>query len=101
MRWGAAGPPEMTGLVLGSTASDYHVHVTFGEGDATTSLTLDKLPLEHALSYELTGPGGTAPRKIDFVVLDMVPEDAEDLAVALAENGCTAQLDLMSDRLAS
>ena len=96
--------PDTSGaetLVLGSTASDFHVHVTFGEGDATTALSLDKLPLEQGLSYELAGPGGAEPRKIDFVVLDMVPEDAEGLAVALAERGCTAQLELLSDRLAS
>ena len=86
--------------VLGSAASDFHVHVTFGEGDATTSLEAEELPLAQGLSYDLAGPGGRASQRIDFVVLDSVPEDPEGLAVALAENGCTSQLDLLSDRLA-
>ena len=96
--------PDASGaetLVLGSTASDFHVHVTFADGDATTALSLDELPLAQSLSYQLSGPGGAASRRVDFVVLDTVPEDAEGLAVALAENACTAQLDLLSDRLAS
>lgn len=96
--------PETSGaetLVLGSTASDFHVHVTFADGDATTALNVEELPLAQSRGYELSGPGGATARRIDFVVLDTVPEDAEGLAVALAENGCTAQLDLLSDRLAS
>lgn len=96
--------PETAGaetLVLGSKSSDFHVHVTFADGEATTALGIEQLPLAQGLSYDLAGPGGVAARRIDFVVMDMVPQDAEELAVALAEKGCMAQLDLLSERLAS
>lgn len=96
--------PETAGaetLVLGSKSSDFHVHVTFADGEATTALGIEQLPLAQGLSYDLAGPGGAAARRIDFVVLDTVPEDAEGLAVALAEHGCTAQLELLGERLAS
>lgn len=96
--------PGTTGaqaLTLRSRTSDFRVEVTFADGGATTVLGPERLPLAQGLSYDLEGTGGATAKRIDFVVMDDVPQDAEGLAVALAEKGCMAQLDLLSERLAS
>ncbi|QYJ07778.1 hypothetical protein [Qipengyuania flava] len=98
--WRADTEGEET-WVLGSATSDFHVHVTFDEGDATASLGADELPLTPSSAYDLSGPDGGGKRRVEFVTLSPVPNNAEDLAVALAEQGCGGQLDLMSEKLAS
>ena len=97
--WRAEAAGEET-WVLGSAASDYHVHVTFAEGDATASLSTEELQLGQNGLYDLSGPAGGASRRVEFVMLSPAPGNAEDLAVALAEKGCSSQLDLMSAKLA-
>lgn len=98
--WRPAVDGEET-WVLGSAVSDFHVHVMFEDGDSTASLSSEELPLTRSRSYELTGPGGGAKQRVEFVTLSPAPDNAEDLAVALAERGCSSQLDLLSERLAS
>ncbi|TMM47295.1 hypothetical protein [Qipengyuania marisflavi] len=80
--------------------SDFHVHVMFSDGDATASISTEELPLGQNLAYEVSGPDGTAPSAMNFVVLDTAPDNAEDMAVTLAESGCTGQLDLLATKLA-
>ena len=87
--------------VLGSAVSDFHVHVKFDDGDSTASLNAEELPLSQNRLYDLSGPAGGAKQRMEFVALTSTPDNAEDLAVMLADNGCTGQLDLLSDKLAS
>lgn len=87
--------------MLGSAVSDFHVHVMFDDGDATASLSADELPLGQNRVYDLSGPAGGPSQRMEFVPLASVPDNAEDLAVVLAENGCSEQLDLLSEKLAS
>ncbi|WP_370191331.1 hypothetical protein [Qipengyuania sp.] len=87
--------------VLGSAVSDFHVHVKFDDGDATASLNAEELPLSQNRIYDLSGPAGGAKQRVEFVALANTPDNAEDLAVALAGLGCTAQLDLLSDKLSN
>lgn len=98
--WRAGVDGEET-WVLGSAVSDFHVHVTFDDGDATASLSAEELPLGQNRLYDLSGPAGGAKKRLEFVDLGEAPGNAEDLAVALAENGCGGQLELLSDKLAS
>jgi hypothetical protein len=87
--------------VLGSAVSDFHVHVTFDDGDALASLSAEELPLERNRIYDFSGPTGGPRKRLEFVMLGSAPDNPEDLAVALAENGCSGQLDLLSEKLAS
>ncbi|WP_157726920.1 hypothetical protein [Qipengyuania flava] len=87
--------------VLGSAVSDFHIHVMFEDGNATATMSADELPLTHNTLYDLSGPAGGPKQRVEFVSLTETPDNAEDLAVLLAEQGCSAQLDLLSDKLAS
>lgn len=94
--------PESAGervYVLGSGQSDYLVQVKFADGAAQASLTGQQLPLDASKSYRLSSEAGGAPRPVDFVLLDTVPDTADGLAAVLAEKGCDAQLTMLSDRL--
>ena len=87
--------------VLGAPQSEFHVHVTFDDGDATASLNADELPLAQTAAFDMSGPGGGAKERLEFITLAETPGNAEDLAVVLAQNGCSSQLDLLSERLSS
>lgn len=97
--WRPVAEGEET-FVLGSASSDFHVHVLFNDGDATASLATEELPLSQTQVYELSGPTGEAKQQMEFVTLATTPNTAEELASVLVENGCTAQLDLLSEKLA-
>ena len=98
--WRADTQGERT-WVLGSAASDFHLHVTFDDGDATASLSTAELPLAQNTLYDLSGPAGGTRQRVEFLVLPSAPDNPEDLAVTLAQNGCSGQLDLLSEKLAS
>lgn len=85
--------------VLGSGQSDYLVQVKFADGAAQAALTGEQLPLESNGTYRLSSEAGGAPRLVEFVVLDAVPDTADELGTLLAEKGCEAQLTMLSDRL--
>ncbi len=85
--------------IFRSAPSDFHVHVTFDDGVSQASLSSDALPLTATSAYSVSGPDGTSAQLVEFVILDSAPEDPESMAAVLAENGCTAQLDLLAERL--
>lgn len=87
--------------VVGSANSDFHVHVTFDEGSTTASLGAEELPLHQTRIFDLSSPAGGAKKRLEFVSLGSEPADAEELAMALAENGCDGQLNLLSAKLAT
>ena len=96
--------PEAAGeetWMLGSAVSDFHVHVMFDDGDDTATVSAEELPLSQNRLYDLSGPAGGPKQRVEFVTMASVPGNAEDLAVALAEQGCTGQLDLLSEKLAN
>lgn len=86
--------------VLGSAVSDFHVHVQFGDGDSTTALSAEELPLAENRSYHLSSPAGGPAQDIEFILLDTVPDNPEELAVALMQNGCNNQVEQLSERMA-
>lgn len=92
-------PSREATYIFGSSVSSFHVHVTFDEGVSQASLTGEELPLSQNQSYSISSADGSPATPVEFVVLAEVPETPEDMASTLAENGCSAQLDLLSDRL--
>lgn len=97
--WRPATAGEAT-YIFGSAVSDYEAQVSFADGEQTASLGADKLPLVENRIYDLSGPSGGASQRMEFIVLDAVPAEAEELAQVLARNGCGGQLELMADTLA-
>lgn len=87
--------------ILRSAVSDFHLHVTFGDGDTTASIGGDDLPLSENKIYNISGPSGGAAKRVEFVVLDSPPDSPEGLAEVLVANGCSGQLDLMAESLAA
>ena len=85
--------------VLGSGKSDFLVQLKFADGAAQSALTADQLPLDRNRTYRLSNEAGAAPQPVEFVMLDTVPETADGLAAVLADNGCDAQLTMLSDRM--
>ena len=96
--WRADTGAEAT-YMFGRANSDFHFHVTFDEGVSQASISGDELPLSGGQTYTLTGPAGDAAGNVEFVVIETVPEAAEDMAAVLAANGCQTQLDLLADKL--
>lgn len=85
--------------VFGTQQSNFHVHVTFDAGVSQASIGSDELPLVGGRTYTLSAPDGGPQRTVTFVMLDEEPADPEAMATVLAENGCTAQLDMLAERL--
>jgi len=71
------------------------VAVTFPAGSGVTAWDAVKVPVTDGGRYTITSAGkplGT----VETALLATQPTDAESLAAALIEKGCTAQLDLLS-----
>lgn len=87
-------------FVLKPEGSEYHIHVTFGDGVMARPLDDERLPIREGARYRLSGPDGTEPREVTFVSIDAPADDAERLAEQLIEKGCSAQLDVLAKKLA-
>lgn len=72
--------------------------VTFPAGAMVAAWDAAKRPIREGSVLELT-QGGVSVR-FAFAVLPSQPADPEAMAAALAEKGCTAQLELLSSTLA-
>lgn len=71
--------------------------VIFMDGEMLAPWNTGALPVTDGSSFRITDASGGSEREITFVVLDPVAEDPEALALQLIENGCTAQLELLSE----
>ena len=98
--WRPDTETEQTYIMRPGT-SDYHHHVTFGEGSTVRRVDNERLPLEEGVDYLISGPGGAAAIKVNFTVINASPEDAEGMADVLIDKGCSLQLDLLSQALAT
>ena len=85
--------------VFGKADSDFHVHVTFDEGVSQASLSGEEMPLVDGGAYTISGPDGAPAKTFDLVVLDEVPRSMDDMAAVLATSGCTAQLDMLAEKV--
>lgn len=90
--------PATTGEALyaiGPDGAKATSNAAFADGEMLTVWDLSKAPLSDGAKYVVAGRDGT-PSEITFRLLDTAPTDAEALAAALIEKGCTAQLEVLS-----
>ncbi len=71
--------------------------VIFMDGEMLAPWDTRALPVTNGSSYRIAEASGGGDREITFVVLDTVADDPEALATQLIENGCTTQLELLSE----
>lgn len=91
--WRPARTAEGTGKLLsqdGSTAD-----VTWRAGSALKVWPSATVPVVDGQSYTFSNAVG-APVKIRMMLLTTVPTDEMEVAAAMADKGCTAQLDLLA-----
>lgn len=85
--------------ILKAAGSDYHHHVTFGDGVTTRSVDAERMPIKEGVEYRLSGPDGAEATTITFKLIEAAADNSEEMADALIANGCTQQLDLMAETL--
>ena len=96
--WRPARTVEGTGKLLsqdGSTAD-----VTWRAGSALKVWPVASVPLVDGQSYTFNNAVG-APVKIRTMLLGSVPGDEVEVAAAMADKGCNAQLDLLANLAAA
>jgi len=71
--------------------------VTFADGDSLAPWDTKILPVSNGAVFHIAGPAGGPDKELSFVVLDTVADEPEALAAQLIENGCTRQLELLSE----
>jgi len=77
-----------------------HAQLAFVSGQNFRRWPTETLPITEGASYRISGPGLARPTEVSFVTLTNPPTEAEAIANALADKGCTAQLAQLGDRLA-
>lgn len=90
---------EVATYVVSSPGSAEPLQVTFAEMEDVAEWDPARMPLTDGGTYTIAGPGGAPGRQVKFVVLATPPNNPEDMAAALIENGCTGQLDLLATTL--
>ncbi|WP_271079414.1 hypothetical protein [Aurantiacibacter sp. MUD61] len=90
-----------------SEAATYSVSRAGSEGEAIAVTFPERemlgiwdgaVQLREGETYVISG--GTTPTEVNFVFLQDIPEDGEELALTLLANNCTVQLDQMARALA-
>lgn len=81
-------------------AAEDAVELTFPEGEML-GIWESAMQVREGETYSLRSDSAEDPVQFSFVFLQEVPEDSEELALALIENGCTVQLEQLSDALAN
>ena len=76
-----------------------HIHVTFEDGTNVADLDTGQMPITPGANYIISGPNGGSPVTVSFTTLDEVYRDPEELASDLIANGCTGQLELLSNTM--
>ena len=83
---------------LAPAAGGAAVPVAFAAGAGVASWDLARLPVADGARYEVS-LAGKVLGTVETVLLPEQPRDAESLAAALIDKGCTAQLDLLATTL--
>lgn len=77
------------------------VNVLFDDSVDVALWDTQQLPLASDTQYTIRGPGGVPESKVTFALIETVPQEPEELAAALIEKGCNAQLDILSAGMAT
>lgn len=91
--WRPAKTEDGTGKLLSQDGS--MAEVAWRAGSALKVWPAASVPVVDGQSYTFSNAVG-APVKIRTMLLTSVPSDELDIAAAMAEKGCTAQLDLLA-----
>jgi len=75
--------------------------ISFAKGITTADWDSSALPVHDGTVYNISPAGDAGANSVRFVILADQPGTPEDLASVLIEKGCSAQLDLLSNSLAS
>jgi hypothetical protein len=75
--------------------------VAFAADDATAPWDTAHAPIADGASYTLAPEGAAPIGSFTFAIVDNPPAEAEDLASVLIAKGCTAQLELLTQTLAT
>lgn len=75
------------------------VEIAFAENTRDVAWDVPAMPLSDGAKYSIAAPDGGSTNEVNFVMLETVPEEPEDLAVRLIEKGCTNQLELLASAL--
>jgi hypothetical protein len=89
--WRGSAEGEASYTVRGSSGGQT---VEFSDGEVLAAWDVVALPVAAGAEYSVTGPDGNGA--MSFAVLGAVPQEPEDLAALLIENGCTRQLEILS-----
>lgn len=96
--------PDKEGVATYSIAkpTGTTVNVLFDDGDADAPWDTNQMPLAADTEFTIRGPGGVPETRVNFAMIDFDADnsDAETLAETFIENGCMAQLELLSSSLA-
>jgi hypothetical protein len=94
-----ASSDKLAGYTITAGAGGASQKVTFGPGDALASWDTKALPLAAGTEYHIAGADGHSPGLVSFAILPTVPAEPEALAQQLIANGCTWQLELLSNAM--
>lgn len=72
------------------------IEVTFAESARDVAWDAAALPVTDGAKYSIAAADGGSTNVVNFVMLDTVPEEPEDLAARLIDKGCTNQLELLA-----
>jgi len=75
------------------------IDITFDDGDAIAALDPARMTIAAGTPYTIAGPEGTDASTVTFVSLGEEYGEADQLAEALVDKGCMAQVSLMAERL--
>ena len=75
------------------------VQVQFAENARDVAWDAAAMPIAEGASYSIAAPDGGSTNVVNFVMLDTVPEEPDELAAHLIEKGCTNQLELLTSAL--
>lgn len=75
--------------------------VAFAADEATAPWDAAHAPIADGASYTLAPEGAAPIGSFTFAIVDNPPAEAEDLASVLIAKGCTAQLELLTQTLAT
>lgn len=89
--WRADTSAAQTYTVTALTAPGDGVQVSFAEKEMLGQWGA-ALQLREGETYTITAPAGASAAEVRFSFIGAVPDDVEDLAVKLIENGCMVQL---------
>ncbi|OAO03788.1 hypothetical protein A8B75_10695 [Sphingomonadales bacterium EhC05] len=94
--------PDYTGSASASIVEPINGGITqveWRKGSPLKAWPKTAAPVSNGASYQLIGSNVPKSVAVSFVVLETQPQDLDEAAAALIENGCQSQLDLLVDMI--